>query len=923
MVVELLEDRCVPSRLFLTAGASGGPPNTIINVPVNFSDATGGLGSGDINITYDDSRLSIPSDISFTGNTSSSTLIDGITSTAGLFIGEVISGPGIPLNDTIATVGTGNITLTTAATSTGTSRSFTASSILHGAGTVTGTGGGSGAFTNFTPTLLDSTGQLHVSFSDTKGANPWPGTQVLFSINFKVQSNAPMGSALVNLQYAGIMNGQAQAASTKLFQTDTANTPYTLSPAVDDSSNDVTITVSPTTLYVTTFAATSTGFQAVFNRAIAVGTPSAPVLNLYDNSSGTMGPADVTLVGAATGPIRGSLVIDQNNTRITFIQTGQTGVLGSAVSTTLFGVLPNDTYTVTLRSASNGFQDTSGSLLDGNADGTPDDNYVTTFVVSNPAKSITVSLPDFARGPGQPVNLPTATTASGIPLRFLNNASTAVTLTSVTLSLAYDSTLLAITGAGLATGLPAGATVTVNTSTPGLALVSFSSATGVVLSGKTAAVFLDLTATVPSTANYASKEILDLQNININNDTFTTGNSNSPAIDDAAIHVSAFLGDATRDLTYTGLDAQRIARASVGLDPGFRQWLLADPLIVGDVNGDNVLTGLDALIVARQAVGITQSVIPSLPAVTPAIVGPDPLLSIPTTFSTTAGSTLQVPVNLDHPNGLDAVDLAISYDTSRLDVASTADVLRGSLTETFDSFTVNLDRAAGIICISGYRTAGPLGGFAGGSVAVIDFTVRDNAPAGPAIINLMQNVGTTWSLLGGTDAQGNDFLFDLQPRPSNAAGDPLDGVINVTPAVLHAPSLVPPATPASINTIIPEAPALVAEPAADAVPRVNANAVPRTGDGVPTILSISDGRTTVPALLLPASQYGLQILGARLDEDLFSVLGTECKVNEQEQDDFFSQYPAIVQNGSVGSEQGLLAEKNQAGPITAETAARG
>ena len=47
----------------------------------------------------------------------------------------------------------------------------------------------------------------------------------------------------------------------------------------------------------------------------------------------------------------------------------------------------------------------------------------------------------------------------------------------------------------------------------------------------------------------------------------------------------------------------------------------------------------------------------------------------------------------------------------------------------------------------------------------------------------MQNVGATWSALGGTDAQGNDFLFDLQPRPSNAAGDVLDGRIDVSDAL--------------------------------------------------------------------------------------------------------------------------------------------
>ena len=295
--------------------------------------------------------------------------------------------------------------------------------------------------------------------------------------------------------------------------------------------------------------------------------------------------------------------------------------------------------------------------------------------------------------------------------------------------------------------------------------------------------FISLHTVVPSTANYASKEILDLQNTSINAGSITS-------VDDAAVHVSSFLGDSTGDEVYTGLDAQRIARVAVGIDSGFRAWVLADPLIVGDVSGDQQLTGQDALVMARQAVGITQPVIPQLPSVTPAILGPDPVLSIPTTFNAAPGSAVQVPVNLDHSAGLDSVNVAIAYDPSRLDV-SAADVQRGSLTQTFDSFAVNIDEVAGIIRISGYRTAGPVAGSGGGSLAVINFQVRANAPAGPAIINLLQNVGTSWSLPGGTDAQGNDFLFDLQPQVSNVAGDPLDGRIVVVPPPPAAGNMSP------------------------------------------------------------------------------------------------------------------------------------
>ncbi len=475
-------------------------------------------------------------------------------------------------------------------------------------------------------------------------------------------------------------------------------------------------------LIVSSFMATATGFAAVFNHALNLGDAFTPILNLYDNSTGTLGPADVTLVGKASGTIRGSLVVDQNNTRITFIQTGQTGVLGSAAQSTLFGVLPNDTYTVTLRSASNGFQDTNGNLLDGNADGTQGDDFVTTFVVNNSSNSVTVTLPDFARGPGQLVNLPNTASANSLPLRLcnginftgsttngsstvsvltisgllagntvtgpgipdgatilavgpgnqitlsqnatltsaplanggvvLNDSSGSQTITSVSLTLAYNPSLLNVTGYSIAGLSDPGdsAVTTFDTSTAGLVNISFTTSTGIVLGPGGSQVFLSLQSNVPSTAGYQAKEILDLQNIQINGGSIT-------ALDDDAIHVSGFLGDATGDGIYTGLDAQRISRVAVGLDTGFRQWVLADPLIVGDVSGDNVLTGLDALQIAREAVGITQSNIPILSAMTPTIAGPDPVVSIgqaevrgqgsEVSPDAQPGSMVVVPVNLN------------------------------------------------------------------------------------------------------------------------------------------------------------------------------------------------------------------------------------------------------------------------------------
>ena len=179
--------------------------------------------------------------------------------------------------------------------------------------------------------------------------------------------------------------------------------------------------------------------------------------------------------------------------------------------------------------------------------------------------------------------------------------------------------------------------------------------------------------------------------------------------------------------------------------------------------------------------------------------GPDPVLSISAAGVAGAGSTLAVPVNLNHSDGLTGINLAIAYDTSRLTVTA-ADVQRGSLTGAFDNFTVTIDAVAGIIRIEGYHTAGPLDGLGSGSVAMIDFHVKANAPAGAAFVNLLQNAGPTWTLAAGTDGQGNEFLFDLEPRPSNAAGNVLDGSINVTvPAVTSEPGN---GSPALVQTVV-------------------------------------------------------------------------------------------------------------------------
>ena len=175
--------------------------------------------------------------------------------------------------------------------------------------------------------------------------------------------------------------------------------------------------------------------------------------------------------GAPQISIHGSLIIDPSDQTITFVKTSNFTGASFNPST---GVLAAGTYTVTFRSATNGFVDSLGDPLDGANNGNPaGSNYVATFVVgATPA--VTVGIPAFARGPdsADAINLPNSAT-TGIPL----NVSDGSGITSGTFTLQYNSALLSITGAAVNTSLT-GASLSLDAaSTPGTAILDFSSPT--------------------------------------------------------------------------------------------------------------------------------------------------------------------------------------------------------------------------------------------------------------------------------------------------------------------------------------------------------------------------------------------------------------------------------------------------------------
>ena len=352
---------------------------------------------------------------------------------------------------------------------------------------------------------------------------------------------------------------------------------YTVTVKVDDGyggegTDTVNVRVQPNTFKVINFTPDASGFDVQFNRAA-----NLPVLNLYQGLFSPGNPPDMTVVGATTGSVEGSMVWDPSSNTMSFVKTG--------------GVLAADTYTVTLVSGANAWEDQSGSLLDGEYSGTlpsgngvAGGNFVITFTVA-PSSDRVVSLPDFARGAGQPVNVPA--TGTNLPISIDNAAG----VTAVDVWVQYDPTLLHISNALRATGLPAHWSLACNFVQPGL--VELSLAGEVALTG-TNVNLITLVADVPATAPYGNSEVIRLTNLRVNE------RRNISAKADYAVHKAMYLGDTDGSQVYDPFDATLLARVVVGLDTGFDSALWTDPLIIADTDGDGVLSAQDTSYVMQK-----------------------------------------------------------------------------------------------------------------------------------------------------------------------------------------------------------------------------------------------------------------------------------------------------------------------------------
>jgi hypothetical protein len=248
---------------------------------------------------------------------------------------------------------------------------------------------------------------------------------------------------------------------------------------------------------------------------------------------------------------------------------------------------------------------------------------------------------------------------------------------------------------------------------------------------------------------------------------------------DHGLHVAAFIGETNGSRTYSSADTSLLQRIIVGQGTGFTAYQLADPMVIADVNRSNTLTSADASLVQRLIVGtpINQAPPPPDGIIPPAAGGPDPRLFIPKDLIASPGDTITIPVRLEVTElggiSVSGMDLAITYDPAIITSVSNFQV--GSLMGTGWSLTTNAD-TPGIIRATFSKGTGP--SLAHGDLGVVyqfDAMIAAGAPNGAFVINLMQNVGSTFTAV--TD---NDFEeLVLLPAPTNADNDAVDGLVTI------------------------------------------------------------------------------------------------------------------------------------------------
>jgi hypothetical protein len=220
----------------------------------------------------------------------------------------------------------------------------------------------------------------------------------------------------------------------------------------------------------------------------------------------------------------------------------------------------------------------------------------------------------------------------------------------------YDSALLNITAATLATGLPAGWQISNfdNNATAGQVIVDLQGSTALSAGDRE---LIRLTASVPTTATFNAGEALEISGSGQTN-TGTVVNF----VDTSAVQKVAFPGNVNANGVFDLLDVAITYNAFRGRITGFDPYDLVDPILLANTNNNSVIDLLDVATLYNAFRQRPQSAIPLIPAgfTAPTSPGLDPTVQV-ASVTGNPGQTVQVALSITATevgvNTLGSVDL--------------------------------------------------------------------------------------------------------------------------------------------------------------------------------------------------------------------------------------------------------------------------
>ena len=501
------------------------------------------------------------------------------------------------------------------------------------------------------------------------------------------------------------------------------------------------------------------GFVLTFTGPI---NPSTTVLYSSPGDT-TLGAADVTVTGPS-GSVRGSLVIDPTDPNVaTFVQTS--------------GLLTPGSYTVMV---TNAVKEVGGSAMAG--------NYTSTLMVTAPTTPV-LSVPSFARGPGQSVALTdTLGNTTGIPV----DISKAADATQVSFTLTYDPTLLTIASSGALSLSSAATAAGINTisysimnedTNHNVLTVTLTSGVsgGSGLTTTLAETFVTIQASVPVTARYSDKAVLNLGSVVVNG-------SNGAGV--SGVDAVAYPGDVLGTGLPNATDASLVDQVGSGSGTGFSAFKDLDPAIIGGVGGGMFLNANDASLIDEAASGATIPQITSIPVgVSLTFGGPDPYLYL-SAVQGSPGQTVTETLYLDvtDPNGiqLTALDEAIAFDAGVLQISDVRGTNALAALGSYETASTVDNESGEFLVGQAFMGTGlpPVVPY-GTDIPVLQFNVSLNADMGVGSecgLTLLQ-YGTVNNVTQYTAVSDNEGALTWTPGkvPSNSGNAAIDGSVTVVP----------------------------------------------------------------------------------------------------------------------------------------------